>query len=215
MSGAAGAPRLYLVTDRTATNGRPLVDVVERALEGAGAHARAVAVQLREKDLDGRSLLQLARALRQVTARHGARLFVNDRADVALAAGADGVHLGASALGPADVRAFAPGLQIALSTHAAAEVLRHRDAPWLSFVVFGPVFETPSKRAYGPPLGLSALRDACGAGLPVVAIGGLDGDRAPACRQAGAAGVAVIRAVFSAVDPGRATAGFFGAIEST
>jgi len=215
VSGASGAPLLYLITDRSATNGRPLVDVVGRALEGAGAHARAVAVQLREKDLDGRALLQLARALREVTARYGTRLFVNDRVDVALASGADGVHLGGGALSPVDVQALAPGLQIAVSTHSATEAIQNRDAPWLSFLVFGPVFETPSKRAFGPPLGLSALRSACGEGLPVVAIGGLDGDRARACRQAGASGVAVIRAVFSAVDPGRATAGFFGAIEST
>ena len=211
----AGVPRGYLVTDRRATNGRPLAEVVARALEGAGGHASSVAVQLREKDLDARSLLNLARDLRAVTAAWGARLFVNDRVDVALAAGADGVHLGGGALAPSEVRPLAPHLQLAASTHSAAEVIRHRDAGWLSFVVFGPVFETPSKRPFGPPLGLPALRDACTAGLPVLAIGGLDGERARACRTAGASGVAVIRAVLAADDPGRAMGSFFGAIEST
>ena len=215
MSAAAGAPRVYLVTDRRATNGRPLVEVVARALAGAGERASSVAVQLREKDLEARALLDLARELRAVTAAHGARLFVNGRVDVALAAGADGVHLGGGCLAPADVRAVGPRLELAMSTHSVDEVIQHRDAPWLSFVVFGPVFETPSKRAFGPPLGLSALREACSAGVPVLGIGGLDGERAGACRSAGAVGVAVIRAVLAADDPGRAMAGFFGAIEST
>jgi len=215
VTAARGAPRVYLITDRRATNGRPLVDVVARALDGAGAHAASVAVQLREKDLDARALFALARALRAVTSQRGARLFVNDRVDVALACAADGVHLGGGALLAADVERIAPGLQLAISTHAVAEVSRHHDATRLSFMVFGPVFETPSKRPYGPPLGLTALRDACATGAPVLAIGGLDGERARACQAAGAAGVAVIRAVLSAVDPGRAMAGFFGAIEST
>ena len=219
MTAPRGAPRVYLISDRRATNGRPLLDVIARALDGAGAHATSVAVQLREKDLEARPLLDLARALRASTAARGARLFVNDRVDVALAAGADGVHLGGGALPAADVVAIAPTLELATSTHAVAEVLQHRAtaAPsvMVSFVVFGPVYETPSKRAYGPPVGLAALRDACATGLPVVAIGGVDADRAPACRSAGAAGVAVIRAVLAADDPGRAMARFFGAIEST
>lgn len=215
MKPAQGAPRVYLVTDRRATNGRPLPEVVAHALAGAGDRASFVAVQLREKDLDARPLLGLACALRDVTAAHGARLFVNDRVDVALAAGADGVHLGGGALTPAEVRAIGPGLELAASTHSAAEAIQHRDAAWLSFVVFGPVFETPSKRPYGPPLGLTALGEACASETPVVAIGGIDGERARACRTTGAAGVAVIRAVLAADDPGRAMAGFFGAIEST
>ena len=215
MTAPQGAPRVYLITDRRATNGRPLVDVIARALDGAGAHAPAVAVQLREKDLEARPLLDLARALRAITAGRGARLFVNDRIDVALATGADGVHLGGGALAAADVHAIAPGLDIAVSTHARADVLQQRDTSRLSFVVFGPVFETPSKRNYGPPVGLAALHDACATGVPVLALGGVDADRAPACRSAGAAGVAVIRAVLAADDPGRAMAGFFGAIEST
>ncbi|HVV48708.1 MAG TPA: thiamine phosphate synthase, partial [Polyangia bacterium] len=88
-------PRLYLVTDRAATGGRPLVAVVEQGLAGiagSGLDPAEVAVQLREKDLDGRALTELARALRAATAAVGARLYVNDRIDVALAVGADGAH---------------------------------------------------------------------------------------------------------------------------
>jgi thiamine-phosphate pyrophosphorylase len=183
--------------------------VIARALEGAGAHAGAVAVQLREKDLEARPLLELARALRRITSAHGARLFVNDRIDVALAAGADGVHLGGGALPPDDVTSIAPGLHLAGSTHAIAEVLERRADLRFSFLVFGPVFETPSKRVYGPPLGLEALRAACVGTANLVAIGGIDAPRTPSCRAAGAAGVAVIRAILGADDPGRAMARFF------
>lgn len=214
---ARGAPRIYLITDRRATNGRPLGDTVARALDGVDAPEGAVAVQLREKDLPGAPLLALARDLRAVTAARGARLFVNDRVDVALAAGADGIHLGGGALDLSDVTAIAPGLEVAVSTHSHAEADRFGADPRVSFLVFGPVFETPSKRPYGPPLGLPALGEVCagGKGRRMVAIGGISGDRAASCRAAGAAGVAVIRAVLAADAPGQALAAIFGAIEST
>jgi thiamine-phosphate pyrophosphorylase len=204
------APLLYLVTDRHATGARPLPEVIALALDGLGriVPAGAVAVQLREKDLDARRLLELARPLRAVTAARGARLFINDRVDVALAVGADGVHLGGGALTVDDVHALGPGLAIAVSTHSVAEVVRHAADRRISFVVFGPVFETPSKRAHGPPLGLSALRAACATTAEVVAIGGVDPERAGACRAAGAAGIAVIRAVLAVPHPDRAAADF-------
>ena len=119
------APRLYLITDRKATGGRPLVEVVAAALAGiagSGLDPGDVAVQLREKDLDGRALTDLGRALRATTAAAGVRLFVNDRIDVALAVGADGVHLGGTSLVPAEARALAPALAIAVSTHGLADV---------------------------------------------------------------------------------------------
>lgn len=90
-------PRLYLITDRHATGGRPLRDVVAAALHGAGPAASQVAVQLREKDLPARALVELARELRAITTAAGAGLFINDRVDVALAVNADGVHLPISA----------------------------------------------------------------------------------------------------------------------
>jgi thiamine-phosphate pyrophosphorylase len=195
-------PRLYLITDRHATASRPLVEVVRAALAGVPAGARAaVAVQLRERDLEGRALLELARELREVTWAAGVALYVNDRVDVALAVGADGVHLGGRSLAPRDVARIAPELAVAVSTHARADVLVARAAPNVRFAVFGPVWDTPSKRAYGTPVGLAALRDAAAVGLPLVALGGITAERVGECLSAGAAGVACIRAVLGAEAP--------------
>jgi thiamine-phosphate pyrophosphorylase len=207
-------PRLYLVTDRRATAGRPLVEVVRAALAGAPADARgAVAVQLREKDLGGRALFELARDLRDVTRDAGAALFINDRVDVALAVGADGVHLGGRSLAPADVARIAPGLAIAVSTHARGEVeAAARQNAAVRFAVFGPIWHTPSKRPYGPPVGVPALRDASAVGLPLLALGGVTAARVPACVEAGAAGIACIRAVLEADDPGAALAHLLTAV---
>lgn len=217
--GARGAaPLVYLITDRHATAGRPLDEVVARALRalaGAAWPPGALAVQLREKDLEARALLALARPLRALTAAARVRLFVNDRVDVALAVGADGVHLGGGALGLGDVRAVAPTLEIAVSTHAVPEAIQTAADPRVSFVVFGPIFDTPAKRAFGPPQGLASLRAACAPGGPVVAIGGIAAGQARACREAGASGVACIRAILGAADPERALAAFFEAIETT
>jgi thiamine-phosphate pyrophosphorylase len=174
-----------------------------------------VAVQLRERDLPAAALLPLARRLRAVTAQAGVRLFVNDRVDVALAVGADGVHLGHRSMNVADVRALAPSLQIAVSTHALAEVRAAANTGQVSFVVFGPVFDTPSKRRYGPPLGLEPLRLACAVGIPVVALGGIAAENVPSCRGAGASGIACIRAVLRNADPETALNRLFEAIEST
>lgn len=188
-------PRLYLITDRAATGGRPLTQVVAEALAGAGEQASEVAVQLREKDMEARPLLELARALRALTEAAGAQLFVNDRVDVALAAGADGVHLGGRSLAPAEVRALAPGLRIGVSTHSAAEVQRAA-AAGADFVVFGPVFATPSKP--GIFTGLDQLEQVCHLDVPVLALGGIDEKNAHECILAGASGVACIRSVMSA-----------------
>jgi thiamine-phosphate pyrophosphorylase len=189
------APRLYLITDRRATGGRPLDQVVAEALAGAGARAGEVAVQLREKDLGGRALLALARSLRAVTAAAGAQLFINDRVDVALAANADGVHLGGRSLSPADVRLLAPRLRIGVSTHTPEEVQRAAAAP-ADFVVFGPVFATPSKP--GISVGVDRLVQVAALGVPVLALGGIDEKNAQKCILAGASGVACIRSVMAA-----------------
>jgi thiamine-phosphate pyrophosphorylase len=211
VTAAAGVPRLYVITDRHATGGRPLVDVVEAALSAPVPRAE-IAVQLREKDLEGAALTALARELRAVTAAAGAALYVNDRVDVALAVGADGVHLGGGALAPADVARIAPDLAAAISAHAPPDLAGARAAPppfAVRFAVFGPIFETPSKAAYGSPLGLEALRAAAASGVPLLALGGVSPGRVRACRAAGAHGVACIRAVMSAPDPARAVCEFF------
>src|SRR5262245_52127821 len=163
-------------------------------------------VQLREKDLEGGALFALAEALVAECRRVGARLLVNDRIDVALAAGADGVVLPADSF-PTDVarRLLGPTRLVGRSTHSAAEVERalHEGS---EFVLFGPVYETPSKAAFGPPQGIEALRAAARFPIPVYAVGGVTGENAHAVLQAGAHGVAVIREVMAAEDPAGAVA---------
>jgi thiamine-phosphate pyrophosphorylase len=219
-----GAPRLYIITDRRAAGARGLPAVVRAAVAAAGTPGlppEALAVQLREKDLDGRALSALAHELRAITADAGVALWINDRVDVALAVGADGVHLGGGALGPADVARVAPALAVAVSTHAPADVAAAAAAPNVRFAVFGPIFDTPSKRAYGPPQGLEALRAAVAAGsvsrlpgarpLPILALGGVTPARAAACLAAGASGLAFVGAVMAAADPTRAVCEFSAA----
>jgi thiamine-phosphate pyrophosphorylase len=199
-------PRLTLVTDRRATSGRPLVETVAAALAGVrgrGLPPAAIAVQLREKDLEGRALAALARALRAVTAEAGVALYVNDRVDVALAVGADGVHLPGGGLAPGDVARVAPGLSIGVSAHGPAEVARLA-ASAVTFAFLGPIHDTPAKRRFGSPLGLAALGAAADLGVPLIAIGGVTPAEVPAVLGAGARGVACIRAVLAAPDPGTA-----------
>jgi thiamine-phosphate pyrophosphorylase len=194
--------RLYLVTDRRQTRGRELVEVVEAALAGGVG-----AVQLREPDLAARELVELAARLRDATRRHDALLLINDRADVALACGADGVHLPGRSFAVADARALlGPERLVAVSTHRVDEV-RAAARAGADFAVFGPVYDTPSKRRYGAPVGLAALARACAAStLPVLAIGGVDAERLAEVRARGAAGAAFVRAVTEAGDPEAAAA---------
>jgi thiamine-phosphate pyrophosphorylase len=191
---------VYLVTDRTQTNGRPLLDVVDAALRGG-----IRAVQLRERGLTTRQLLTLAEALRARTDRHGAALVINDRIDVALACGADGVHLPADSFAVAEARALLGARRlIGVSTHAADEVAAAA-AGGADFAVFGPIYYTPSKRPYGKPIGVGALDAArAAAALPLFAIGGIDAQRCAEVLAHGADGIAVIRAVLAAHDPAQA-----------
>lgn len=193
---------VYLITDRAQTNGRPLVDVVAAALQGG-----LPAVQLRERDLTTRALLTLAEQLRELTRRCGAALLINDRIDVALACDADGVHLPARSFAIADARALLGRTRlIGVSAHGAAEVAVAA-AAGADFAVLGPIYDTPSKRAYGAPFGPAVLAEARAAGtMPLFAIGGIDRERIAAVRAHGGDGVAVIRAVLSAADPAGATA---------
>jgi thiamine-phosphate pyrophosphorylase len=198
---------LYLITDRAAAS-RPPADVVEECL-AAGLRA----VQLREKDLEARDLLALADTLREATQRHGARLIVNDRADVALAASADGVQRTHSSLPVSALRGFTPpGFLVGASVHSEAEA-RDAAAQGADFIVFGPVYDTASKRRYGPPQGLAALEAVTHAvDRPVLAVGGLTPERVPEVLAAGAAGVAVIGAIYAAARPADATKAFLDAL---
>jgi thiamine-phosphate pyrophosphorylase len=194
-------PSLYLVTDRTRTSGRPLIDVVEAALQGG-----ADAVQLREKDLPVAELFDLACKLRERCRQYGARLLINDRVDVALAAEADGVHLPVDSFAPADARRLlGAGALIGASAHRFEEAQAAANGG-ADFIVFGPVFDTPSKRAFGPPVGLDRLAEVTrSVSPPVLAIGGISAERIQTVRQHGARGVAVVAAILEAADPRAAT----------
>jgi thiamine-phosphate pyrophosphorylase len=201
---------LYLVTDRTQTRGRPLIEVVDDCLR-----AGLKAVQVREKDLSAMELLNLARSLRDLTGRSGARLFINDRVDVAQAVGADGVQRAHHSLPTRTIRSLmGPERLIGVSAHSLEEA-RAAQAEGADFVVFGPIYDTPSKRPYGPPLGLESLaRVTTALTIPVFAIGGITPERVAEVKAAGARGVAAIRAILAAEQPGVATKTFLNALES-
>jgi len=185
------------VTDRHRVAPGGLPAAIEAALQGG-----VDAVQLREKDLSGRDLYELALVLRSITRQHGARLLINDRIDVAHAVQADGVHLPHDSFHPADARALLGSRAlVGASTHARTEAVAAQ-AAGVDYIVFGPVFDTPSKRAYGPPLGVEALHDlATSIDTPILAIGGIDPSRARIVLAHGAAGIAVIGAILDDADP--------------
>lgn len=195
-------PTVYLVTDRRALRGRTLLAAVEEALRGG-----VDAVQLREKDLDGRELFQLAVALRRLCHCWGAMLLINDRIDVAIACEADGVHLPANSFAPSEARALlGKGKLVGLSAHRLQD-LHPSQLAGADFVVFGPIFDTPSKRPFGPPVGLAALAEAVQTSpLPLLAIGGVDASNAAELRRLGVHGVAAIRALLSETNPCQAAA---------
>jgi len=193
--------RLYVVTDRHQTAGRPLVDVVTAAAQGGVG-----AIQLREKDLSARDLVSLGAALQVVLAPYGVPLLINDRLDVALALDATGVHLAGHSLPTAVARrVLGPQKLLGVSTHSVEEARRAAD-DGADFIVFGPVFTTPSKVVYGPPQGLQHLADVVRqVPIPVLAIGGIDQINLSEVLHVGVHGVAMIRAVLAAPDPCQAT----------
>ena len=201
---------LYLVTDRQQTAGRPLLDVLEACL-AAGVRA----IQLREKDLTTRKLFSLGTEVRRLTREYDAALLINDRIDVALALDADGVHLAGHSLPPQTARKIlGPGPLIGVSTHSVDEALE-AEAKGADFIVFGPVFDTASKRPYGPPQGLESLKAIREAVLlPLFAIGGVTPDRVPALKAAGADGVAAISGLLAVADPAEAARRFLKRLES-
>ena len=199
---------LCLVTDRAQTRGRDLVAVVAECLA-----AGLPSVQLREKDLGAGDLAALGRKLQRLTREHGARLIVNDRVDVALAVGADAVQRTHTSLAVDDIRAVAGGrLRIGASVHSLDDAMdaEARGADW---IVFGPVYDTASKRQYGAPQGLERLAAVVRAvRIPVVAIGGITPERVAEVRASGARGVGAISAILAADSPAEATRTFLKAL---
>lgn len=166
--------------------------------------------QVRAKDLGTRDLVALVRAVRDAVAPHGATVLVNDRLDVALAAGADGVHLGAADLAVADARRIAPRLMIGATCRTRDDVLAAA-ADGADYAGVGPVFATTSKAGLPEPLGTAGLRRV-GGPLPMIAIGGVTAANAAAVVGAGAAGIAVIGGIWRPPDPVRAARELLAAI---
>jgi thiamine-phosphate pyrophosphorylase len=180
-------PLLCYVTDRRSTSAENPLPLIEQAI-AAGVDL----IQIREKDLAPRSLLSLVEAAVARAQGTATRILVNDRLDVALAAGADGVHLPGHGFPAAEVRRAYPELLIGASCHNLDE-LHAAEAGGADFAVYGPVFAPLSKLAERPPLGVEKLAEAARAvKFPVLALGGITLENAGECLRAGAAGLAAI-----------------------
>ena len=188
---------LYLVTDRNQTAGRDLLWVLEQALDGG-----VKAIQLREKDLSGRDLFSLAERSHKLCQAYNAALFINDRVDVAMAVDAAGVQLSQTSLPVVTARALlGPQKLIGVSTHSLREA-KEAEQNGADFVLFGPVYFTASKAAYGAPQGLPALKTIVdNISLPVYAIGGIKPENIESTKKLGVRGVALISAIVSAESP--------------
>lgn len=199
---------LYLITD-----GRqmkvPFYEGIEDALKGG-----VKAIQLREKDLSVQQLYEMACRLREITSRYGARLFVNDRLDVALSVEADGVHLAGTSIPLRAVRKIIGGkMLIGVSTHTLEEAIE-AEREGADFITFGPVYETLSKKKYGPPVGIEKLKEVADrVSIPVFGLGGIKIERVPDILKTGARGVALISAILSSGNIEGESARFITSVE--
>jgi len=188
---------LYLVTDDALAGGRSIEWIVAEAVAGG-----VTCVQLREKHAESRAYYERARALRERLRPLGIPLIINDRLDIALAIGADGVHLGQGDLPCAEARRIAgPNLLIGISVSTVAEAqAAARDGA--DYLGISPIFDTPTKTDTPPATGIDGLRAIRAAvSLPLVAIGGIKAENAAAVVRAGADGIAVVSAIMAAADP--------------
>jgi thiamine-phosphate pyrophosphorylase len=196
--------RVYLVTDQMSLRGRPLSEVVLSAVQGG-----VTCVQLREKDLCAREFVALALAIKDLLAPTGVPLVINDRIDVALACGAQGVHLGQSDM-PIELarQMLPPEVFIGLSVENLNDVTRAAGQP-VDYLGVSPIYATPTKTDTAAPWGLAGLRQVRAmTALPLVAIGGVHLSNAAEVLLAGADGLAVVSAICSAQDPSAAAQSF-------
>jgi thiamine-phosphate pyrophosphorylase len=189
--------KLYLIIDRKFFNAQcSMYMAIETALEaGVGV------IQLREKDLSVRQLFDMAVWMRELTGEYGAKLFINDRVDVALSVGADGVHLGLNSIPAHAVRKISGDkLMVGASAHGVEEAIT-AEKDGADFITLGPIYETPSKLKYGKPIGVDTLGEVKSrVSVPVFAIGGIKLDRVKEVRDAGADGIAMISAILGSND---------------
>ena len=202
--------RLYLATDPALTGTRDLGDIVRIAVENGVS-----LVQLREKHVSARSFFETARALHAVTAKAGVPLIINDRVDIMLAVGAEGVHVGRGDLPVAAARKLAGNQHLLGYSVNTAEHLETAEAAGADYVGVGPVFATSTKDNTPPPLGIDGLRAIVRrASIPCVAIGGINAENAADVVAAGADGCCVISAILGQQDIAAATRDINAAIRS-
>jgi thiamine-phosphate pyrophosphorylase len=199
---------VYLITDRPLAEPRGVVETVRAALKGG-----ATMIQLRDPVLKTRALIEEARAILALTRPLGVPFIVNDRVDVALAAGADGIHVGQSDMTPADVRRLVgPEPILGLSITELADLDRS-DLAGVDYLGVGPIYATATKADAAPAMGTAGLKAVAGrTRLPIVAIGGITAGNAAETIAAGAEGIAVVSAIVSAPDPAAATGNLAGIV---
>lgn len=201
---------LYLVTNRGLARGRALLDIVRAAVQGG-----VTCVQLREKTCSTREFIEEALAVKECLRSHSVPLIINDRVDVALAAGADGVHLGQKDMPLAVARAIVTeAMLIGISAESLADAVAAQRGG-ADYIGVSPIFGTPTKTDAAAPLGLAGLQSIRRAvHIPLVGIGGLDRQTAAAVIRCGADGVAVVSAIMAAEDPEQAARELVQAIRS-
>jgi thiamine-phosphate pyrophosphorylase len=189
--------KLYLITDRKLFNAQcSMYLAIEAALKGGVKF-----IQLREKNLPTRKLLDMAYWMLELTKEYNAKLLINGRVDIALAVNADGVHLGQKSLPAHAVRKIAGNkFLIGVSTHSFDEAVGAEE-DGADFITLGPIYQTPSKLKYGEPIGIDILRRVKSrVSIPVLPIGGIKLDKVEEVMDAGADGVALISAILAAED---------------
>jgi len=186
---------VYLISDFSQHQATPITEQVEKALQGG-----VRVLQLREKDLSPKELLEQALEIKPVIEKYDAKLFINDRADIAQIAGAHGVHLTEVSVPAGEIKDNFSDLMVGVSTHTKEGALL-AEADGADFITFSPVYETPSKIHLGPPQGPERLGEIVkSVHLPVLALGGIKLNRVPEVLEQGAHGVAVISGIWDAKD---------------